>query len=100
MLRAGQDIGLDDGALAHAQRRIPVEVVLLYLALLDGDFSLQRGGKAEDNAAFQLLPDQVGIHGETATEDADDPVYANFPVLPDRDLSDIGDHAAETGMYR
>ena len=53
-LAALDEMDLDRRRLVDAQHAIVVEVALLDAAVLERDLALQRGGEAEDDAAFDL----------------------------------------------
>ena len=83
----------DHWGFEHTQHLVIVEIFLLYAAVFERDFGFQGGGEAEDDAAFHLRFDDIGIDDAAAVYGAHDAVnfdvavflYAGFD-----DLRDIG----------
>jgi len=86
-------MNLDYRRFEHTQHLVIVEIFLLYAAVFEGDFGFQGGGEAEDDAAFHLRFDDIGIDDAAAVYGADDAVnfdVAVFLYAGFNDLRDIG----------
>src|SRR5665213_315035 len=75
-----------------SQNVVGVEVALLDAAFVDGDFAFKGGRETEDDAAFDLLTDDGGVHDVPAIDRAG---YAMHPELAAGD-GDFGDLRVET----
>ena len=87
-LKQGRDRG-------DTRQRIIVEVRLLYLAILDGNFETKRGAQSVDRATFQLCFNGIGMHGKTAVDCRDYPLDCQVPFIIDSNLDRVGGITAE-----
>ncbi len=56
-------MNLDLRRLVDAQHAVVVEIGLLHAALVDGDLAIERRRQAENQSAFELRHDGIGIDG-------------------------------------
>ena len=87
-------------SLAHAQRPVVVEVVLLHATVLDSDFAPQGGRHAEDDAALHLRFHDLRIDDGAAVDRAHHAGDAHLPLPRHRHLGDLRDVAAECMQQR
>ncbi len=71
-----------------------MEIALLHLALLQGDFSVQRCGKAKDDAAFHLHGDDIRIHQLATVRYHDHPMHFHG-VIRNADFDQLRDVRTE-----
>src|SRR4029453_209796 len=88
------------GDFFETQHPVVTEVRLLDAAVLDCDLAVKGGGEAEDDAAFHLRANDVGIDLDSAVDGAPDLGRIHGPILGDADLHDLRDKAAETESER
>src|SRR5438876_1773983 len=87
-------------SLAHAQRPVVVEVVLLRATVLDSHFAPQGGRHAKDDAALHLRFHDFGIDDRAAVDRAHHAGDAHLPLPRHRHLGDLRDVAAERMQQR
>ena len=71
---------IDARRLGQAQHPITVEVALLHLAANERDVAPERRRQSEENAALDLLIDDVRVHHLSAVDDAGDAVNGELAV--------------------
>ena len=98
-LAALDDMNLDLRRLVDAQHAVVMEVGLLDASLVDGDLAVERGGQAEDQPAFELRHDRVGIDGDAGIDRRGDAAQLHFALFVDFGFHHGRDEAAERRLH-
>ena len=98
-LAALDDVNLDLRRLIDAQHAVVVEIGLLDPPLVDGDLAIERRGEAEDQAAFELRHDGVGIDGDAGIDRRGDAAQMHLALLVDFGLHHGRDETAERRLH-
>ena len=98
-LAALDDMNLDLRRLVDAQHAVVVEVGLLDPPLVDGDLAIERRGQAEDQPAFELRHDGVGIDGNAGIDRAGDAAQLHLAVFVDFRLHHGRNETAERRLH-
>ena len=92
-------MNLDLRHLVDAQHAVVVEVGLLHPPLVDGDFAIERRGQAEDQPAFELRHDRVGIDGDAGIHHRGHAAQQHLAVFVDFRLDHGRDKAGERWLH-
>ena len=93
---AGHQVDFDLGHVRNPQHRIIIEIGLLHLAVLDGDFVVERRSEPEHHATFDLRSHQIRVNDLAAIHRDDDPVHVQGSVFCDCHFRDVRHIAAES----
>src|SRR4051812_30749976 len=99
-LEALHEMHVDSRRLVDPQHAVVTEVTLLHPAILDRDLAVQGACKAENDPAFHLRPNRVGVYGDATIDDAPHARRIHGAVPVDADLDHLGDEAAEADAER
>ena len=98
-LAALDDVNVDLRRLIDAQHAVVVEVGLLDAPLVDGDLAVERGGQAEDQPAFELRHDGIGIDGDAGIDRGGDAAQMHLALFVDFGFHHGRDEAAERRLH-
>ncbi len=98
-LAALDDMNLDLRRLVDAQHAVVVEVGLLHAPLVDGDLAIERGGQAEDQPAFELRDDGIGIDGNAGIDRGGDAAQMHLALFVDFRLHHGRDETGERRLH-
>ena len=98
-LTALDDVNLDLRRLVDAQHAIVVEIGLLHPSLVDGDLAVECGGQAEDQPAFELRHDRIGIDGDAGIDRGRDAAQMHLALFVDFRLHHGCDEAGERRLH-
>src|SRR5207237_709453 len=94
-LCARHDMDFDLRRFVHAQHLVVVKVALLDATFVQRDRALQRGRQAEDDPAFHLRLDRVGVDDAATIHRANHTMHAHRAILADGDLGYLSDVTLE-----
>src|SRR6202034_3974706 len=85
------DVHFDLGHFVQAQHAVAVEVVLLHMAILQGDGDIAHRTQAEADPALHLGRDDIRIDGRTAIHRADHAIDGYVTVVIHAHFGNLGD---------
>ena len=100
LLRVADLVNVDLRRLADAHRTVVVEVALVDRAARQGDLIVHRRAETEDEAAFDLRDNRVGIDRQAAVDGDGGASQADFASRRNLDLDNAGDVGAESETAR
>ncbi len=99
-LGALDDLNDDLRCLIQSQLTIIIEIVLLHLAVPDGDTVIERRGETEEDASLHLRNNAIRIDGHTTIDNSRDFLERNHPNVVQLYLDDNSGMTTETIMDR